>query len=104
MKAALNTEGKMALTHVPGRNAGEIKVYALSTCPWCKKAKKLLDDLGVEYYFTDVDLLEGEERAQAMSAVRKWNPNGGFPTIVLNNAKCIVGFREDEIKAALAKK
>jgi glutaredoxin-like protein NrdH len=94
----------MALTHVPGRNAGDIKLYALSTCPWCKKTKKLLDDLGVEYYFTDVDLLQGEERAQAMSVVRKWNPSGGFPTIVLNNSKCIVGFREDELKAVLDKK
>jgi glutaredoxin-like protein NrdH len=97
-------EVEMALTHVTGKNAGDIKVYALSTCPWCKKTKKLLDELGVEYYFTDVDLLEGEERAQAMSAVRKWNPSGGFPTTVINNAKCIVGFREDELRAALEKK
>jgi glutaredoxin-like protein NrdH len=94
----------MALTHVPGRDAGEIKLYALSTCPWCKKTKKLLDELGVEYDFADVDLLQGEERALAMSVVRKWNPSGGFPTIVLNNSKCIVGFREDELKAALDKK
>ena len=94
----------MPLTHVPGRNAGEIKLYALSTCPWCKKAKKLLDELGVDYYFADVDLLEGPERTQAMSVIRKWNPNGGFPTIILNNAKCIVGFKEGELREALGKK
>ena len=33
----------MALEHVAGKNVGDIKVYALSTCPWCKKPKALLD-------------------------------------------------------------
>lgn len=93
----------MALTHVPGKNVGEIKLYALSTCPWCKKTKKLFDELGVDYYFVDVDLLSGEERTQTMNTVRKWNPAGSFPTIVLDNAKCIVGFREDDLRAALKK-
>jgi len=37
----------MGLTHVDGKKAGHIVIYALSTCPWCKKTKKLLDDLGV---------------------------------------------------------
>jgi glutaredoxin-like protein NrdH len=39
----------MAMEHVAGKNAGDIKVYALSTCPWCKKTKQLLNDFGVEY-------------------------------------------------------
>jgi glutaredoxin-like protein NrdH len=92
----------MALEHVSGKKVGDIKIYALSTCPWCKKTKKLLDDLGIDYYFTDVDLLTGDERNQAMSVVRKWNPSASFPTIVINNSQCIVGFREDEIRKALA--
>ncbi len=91
----------MEFEHISGKNAGDIKVFALSTCPWCKKAKKLLDDLGVEYYFTDVDLLTGQDREQAIAAVRKWNPAGSFPTIVFNNSRCIVGFREDEIREAV---
>ena len=45
----------MALEHVSGKNAGDVKLYALSTCPWCKKIKTLLNELGVEYYFVDVD-------------------------------------------------
>ena len=92
----------MALEHVPGKKVGDIKVYALSTCPWCRKAKKLLDDMGVDYYFADVDLLSGDEKNKVMVVVRKWNPSASFPTIVINDSKCIVGFREDEIKEALA--
>jgi glutaredoxin-like protein NrdH len=91
----------MTLEHVAGKNVGDIKIYALSTCPWCKKAKGLLSGLGIDYYFTDVDLLQGKERDQAMAVVRKWNPSGSFPTIVINDNRCIVGFKELELREAL---
>ena len=52
----------MALQHVAGKNKGHIVLYALSTCPWCRKTKKLLEDLGVEYYFGDVDLMNDAEK------------------------------------------
>ena len=57
----------MALKHVPGKKVGDIKIYALSTCPWCKKTKDLLDSLGIEYSFEDVDLLTGEEREKTVA-------------------------------------
>jgi glutaredoxin-like protein NrdH len=91
------------MQHISGKSAGNIKLFALSTCPWCRKTKQLLDDLGVEYYFTDVDLLNGEERSETMKTVRKWNPNGSFPTLVIDDNKCIVGFKEEEIREALEK-
>jgi glutaredoxin-like protein NrdH len=91
----------MALEHIAGKNMGDVKVYALSTCPWCKKAKTLLNDMGVEYYFVDVDLLTGEEREKTIGTVKKWNPSVSFPTIVINDSKSIIGFKEDEIRGAL---
>jgi glutaredoxin-like protein NrdH len=36
-----------------------------------------------------------------MAVVRKWNPSVSFPTIVVNDTRCIIGFREDEIREAL---
>jgi len=93
----------MAMQHVHGTKAADIKLYALSTCPWCKKTKKLLDDLGVEYFFEDLDLLTGIERDAVMAAVSKWNPGRSFPTMVINNSKCIVGFKEQDIRDALKK-
>ncbi len=91
----------MALEHIAGKNVGDIKLYALSTCPWCKKTKKLLDDMGVEYSFVDVDLLTGDEKNQTVAAVKKWNPSMSFPTMVINNSKTIIGFQEAQIKEAL---
>jgi glutaredoxin len=54
----------------------------------------------VKYEFTDVDLLDTEERAAILEDVRKWNPRCSFPTIIIGD-KVIVGYREDEIKEAL---
>ncbi len=92
----------MAMQHISGKNAGDIKLYALSTCPWCRKTKALFDSLKIEYSFVDVDLLTGTEREETISAIKKWNPSVSFPTIVINNKKSIVGFKEQEIKDSLS--
>ncbi len=86
---------------VPGASKGEVFVYALSTCGWCRKAKALLEGLGVEYYYIDVDLEKDEERDAVTAEMIQWNPKLSFPTIVINNENCIVGFNEDAIKNAL---
>ena len=36
-----------------------VHLYALSTCPYCRMTKKYLDEKGVDYELTEVDLLEG---------------------------------------------
>jgi len=77
-----------------------VNIYTLSTCSHCKATKRLLNDCAVKYDFTDVDLLEGEERAAILEDVKKWNPRCSFPTIIIGD-RVIVGYREDEIKEAL---
>jgi glutaredoxin-like protein NrdH len=77
-----------------------VKMYSLSTCGHCKATKKLLNDCEVAYEFTDVDLLEGEERAAILEDVKRWNPNCSFPTIIIGD-KVIVGYKEREIREAL---
>ena len=89
------------VNHVEGENKGNIFLYALSTCVWCRKTKKLLDSLGVEYLYIFMDQLDGNEKDQRMKELEKWNPRCSFPTLVINKDKCIVGFREDEIKEEL---
>jgi glutaredoxin len=49
----------------------------------------------------DVDLLAGKDREQTIAAVKKWNSSVSFPTIVINDSKCIVGFNEKDLKEAL---
>jgi glutaredoxin len=91
----------MGFECVEGRNRGKIVLYALSTCVWCNKTKKLLADLGVEYSYVYVDLLKGEDRKSALDDVKRHNPKATFPTTVIDDEKCIIGFKEKEIKEAL---
>lgn len=91
----------MKIEHVDGRKAGKVMLYALSTCIWCRKTKQLLTDMGVEYDYVFVDLLSGADKDEAVKTVTKWNPDCSFPTMVVNDSKCIVGFKEPEIREAL---
>ena len=90
-----------SMTHHEGQDAGDITLYALSTCVWCKKTKALLQQLGVAYNHVDVDLLQGEERAQVIHEVSHWNPSRSFPVLVVNNKEAIIGFDEARISQLL---
>lgn len=91
----------MALERIEGKDRGKVILYALSTCVWCNKTKKLLADLGVEYSYIYVDLLKGDDRKSALDEVKRHNPKATFPTTVIDDEKCIIGFKEKEIKEAL---
>ena len=91
----------MAVIHVDGKEASKVMLYTLSTCVWCKKTKALLKELGVAYDYIDVDLLSGSEEDEVVKEIKKHNPDCSFPTLVINDSQCIVGFKEDEIREAL---
>ncbi|MGC8483432.1 MAG: glutaredoxin family protein [Thermodesulfobium sp.] len=81
----------------------DIKVYALSTCPYCKKAKSLLREFGVTFEAVDVDLLPKDEQNTILETVGqladKCKPkvNPVFP-VILKNKDIIIGFNETRIK------
>ena len=92
-----------AFNRVPGDDrAHQVSLYALSTCVWCKKTKRLLDEMGIEYQYVFVDQLKGREEAEAMSELAHINPAQSFPTMVIDGEKVVVGFKESEIRKALS--
>ena len=75
--------------------------YGLSTCQWCKKTRKFLEDQNVSFDFVYVDKLTGQERAHAIEQVRCWNSAVSFPTVVIDNDQCVVGYKPEKLKEAL---
>jgi glutaredoxin len=90
----------MGIEHISGKDVGGVRLYALSTCQWCNKTKQLLKELGIGFDFVYLDLLEGNEQETALSDMEKCNPKGSFPTLVINDKRCIIGFQENQIREA----
>ena len=87
---------------VTGSNdSHNLKFFGLSTCVWCRRTRKLLEEHDVAFDFVYLDLLEGEEKQAAKAEMCEYNPKESFPTIVIDGERCIVGFKPDEIKEAL---
>lgn len=78
----------------------QIKLYALSTCPACRKTKALLDANDIAYECKHIDLLEGLEQMGATNEVKKYNPELTFPTLVVGDT-IVVGYNEERIKKAV---
>lgn len=91
---------KKHIKKVEGKKNSEIFLFALSTCGWCARTKKLLNELGCAYEYVDVDLLNREDQKEVDDVLDKFEADG-FPTIIINNSKVIQGFDEDKIRRIL---
>ncbi len=76
------------------------KLYTLSTCMHCRATKRFLKEHGIDFDYVDVDKLDGEEKEEVLSEVKRISGNVRFPTIVIGD-KVIVGFYEDKLRKAL---
>lgn len=80
-------------------SAKKITLYALSTCPVCKRTASLLSEMGLEFEKVEVDRLDSGEQWLMSKEVKKYNPLNTYPTLVITDV--IVGFNEDKIRRAL---
>jgi glutaredoxin len=86
----------MPTTRVAGiNNQNKVMVYSLSTCVWCKKTKKLLQDLDVQFDYIDVDLSTKEDRKKMRRKTLS------YPLIIINDQIEINGYNEENIRKTL---
>ena len=76
----------------------KVKLYALSTCVWCKRTKRLLKEMGVAYDCVDVDLLPEDEEREARNYIEGLDTDGGFPVMIIDGKEVIRGYDEDRIR------
>jgi len=88
---------------VAGKNKKHhVQLFTLSTCGWCRKAKDLLKALDVEYEYIDIDGLPSDTWEEVHAEMKKYNPLGTYPTIVIDHGKkVVVGYKDSDIKGAL---
>lgn len=78
----------------------DVHLYALSTCPYCRMTKKYLDESGVSYELTEVDLLQGAEKDDAVAEVKRLSGGTSFPVLVADD-NVVVGFNKSQIAKVL---
>lgn len=81
----------------------KVKLYALSTCGWCRKTKRFLDDNDVDYEYEYLDLLTGDERVRSLAEVEQYNRRKSFPTLVVQNddTHVVIGYKESRLREVL---
>jgi glutaredoxin-like protein NrdH len=79
-----------------------VKMYTISTCGFCKAAKAFLHEHDIPFEYTDIDLLDQEEKRRVLREARTAAgvDRISFPTIVIGDT-VIIGFKEYEIRKAL---
>ena len=78
-------------------------MYALTTCLHCKNTKKFLEENHYDVTVIHLDDYCDAQRAELMEKVRKYNPRGTFPVVLMPNGKVIVGFRKMLLEEAMKK-
>ena len=81
----------------------KVKLYALSTCGWCRKTKRFLDNNDVDYEYEYLDLMTGNERVRALAEVEQYNRRKSFPTLVVQNddTHIVIGYKESRLREVL---
>ncbi len=81
------------------KDFGEVKVYALSTCAFCKKALKYLRDNKIKFMYIYVDDLAPDNKQELKERLKQtYKKDVGFPFMIINGEQVIVGFKEEEYK------
>ena len=81
-----------------------VSMYTLSTCPWCRKAKKFFADRQIAFDYIDYDLAD---EATQDRITRELDAAGasGFPFVKIGN-HVVEGYRPDRyaelLEAAVA--
>ncbi|MBE8539491.1 glutaredoxin domain-containing protein [Geoglobus acetivorans] len=74
-----------------------LRVYALSTCPYCKKTLKFLEENGIEADVIFIDLLDMEKKEMAMREAYSYAGMYAVPVVVYGDV-VIAGFDEEKLE------
>lgn len=75
----------------------DLLFLGLSTCGFCKRARKYLDEEGWSYNFVDIDKLEREDRIALKDDVKsRFEPNLLYPFLIINDSDYVKGFKKDQ--------
>jgi len=68
-----------------------VRMYTLSTCPWCRKTKKYFSDHGVPFKYVDYDLAPTDEQQRIEEEMTARGGQLSFPWVLVDD-EVVVGW------------
>jgi glutaredoxin len=83
------------------KNKHHVLMYAISTCGWCRRAKRFLNDNDVEFEYLDIDQCSSEDRNSARKDIQSRGGRLAYPTIIVDNKILLTGANQEKLKEVL---
>ena len=78
-----------------------VRLYTLSTCPWCKKVKRFLNEHNIVYSYVDYDLASVEEQERIAAEIFASTGGGvSFPYAVIGDT-VVLGYNPERYSELL---
>ncbi|MFX1520540.1 MAG: ferredoxin-thioredoxin reductase catalytic domain-containing protein [Promethearchaeota archaeon] len=109
-KELFGIKARCEYIRMPGENKDhKIRLYALSTCGFCKKAIEFLRKYSIEYEYVFCDYLPREVADELNEDIinlckdpsqnrEEFMEQARFPFLVMDDKKCLGGFNEEKYK------
>jgi len=78
----------------------KVKLYTLSTCPWCHRAKRFFQDKHIAVDCVDYDLAGAKEQEKILAEMKGYGGGESFPLIVIGG-EVIEGFDPERFSQCL---
>lgn len=81
----------------------DIVIFTLSTCMWCKKCKRFLDDRKIKYRYIDIDKIDREDKSKILDYLRsEYEERISYPFLVCNKGH-VAGYNPNKYVDLLEK-
>ena len=78
----------------------QVFVYALSTCPWCRKTKQFFSDRGVSFDAVDIDKVDDDEGDRLADEALFASGSHAYPVVRIGD-EVIVGYAPEKYRRLL---
>ena len=88
--------------HEGSKDGRDVRVFALSTCGFCKSCLKFLGDNDVSFKYVYYDHLDADKKNAVRDELKeKFNERVMFPYVLIDGKDVVVGFKKDKLRELL---
>ena len=90
---------------VEGEKGSEenILIFTLTTCMWCKKCKRFLEERNLKYRYIDLDKIERQDKSKILDYLKStYDTRISYPFLVCKSGH-VVGYNPNKYEELLGK-